>query len=53
MLGGVPRIVVSASLTATLLVVCSRLADVDHAAVALLMVVAIVGFATMWGAREP
>jgi len=52
MLRAIPRIVVSAGLIATLLVVYSRLPDVDRATVASLMVVAIVGLASMWGRAE-
>ena len=52
MLRVLPRIVVSAGLIGTLLIVCVRLPEIDHATMALLMVVAIVGLATMWGRPE-
>jgi len=46
------RLVISAGLIAALLAVCSHLPHIDHATVALLMVLAIVGLATMWGRAE-
>jgi len=48
----ISRLALSAGLVGTLLWVCSRLPDFDHATVALLLVVAIVGLATMWGWAE-
>ena len=46
------RLVISAGLIVALLAGCSRLPHIDHATVALLMVLAIVGLATMWGRAE-
>jgi hypothetical protein len=48
----IPRLAISAGLVGTLLLVCARLPNFDHATVALLLVVAIVGLATMWGCAE-
>src|SRR5579871_6155430 len=46
------RLAASAALMAGLLVGCSWLPNVDHATVALLMVTATVGLATVWGRVE-
>ena len=48
----ISRWALSAGLVGTLLWVCSRLPVFDHATVALLLVVAIVGLAMMWGWAE-
>ena len=48
----ISRLALSAGSVGTLLWVCSRLPDFDHATVALLLVVAIVGLAMMWGWAE-
>ena len=53
MLRVLPRIVVSAGLIGTLLIVCVRLPEIDHATMALLMVVAIVGLQRRGAARKP
>ena len=52
MRGAVPRLAGSMGLTGMLLWVCSRLPHVDEATVALVMVLAIVGIAAMWGRRQ-
>jgi two-component system, OmpR family, sensor histidine kinase KdpD len=46
------RLAISVGLIVGFLSVCSRLRHVDHATVALLMVLAIVGLAKMWGWAE-
>ncbi|MGH9648483.1 MAG: DUF4118 domain-containing protein, partial [Bryobacteraceae bacterium] len=46
------RLAISAGFIAALLAICSHLPHIDHATVALLMVLTIVGLATMWGRAE-
>ena len=46
------RLAISAGLIVAMLVVCLRLPHVDHATVAMLMLLAIVGLAKMWGRAE-
>jgi two-component system sensor histidine kinase KdpD len=46
------RLAISVALMGVLLAVCSRLPQMDHATVALLMVLAIAGLARMWGWAE-
>lgn len=46
------RLAISAGLIVALFAVCLRLPHVDHATVALLMVAATVGLATVWGRAE-
>jgi two-component system sensor histidine kinase KdpD len=48
----IPRLAISVGLIVALLMVCLRLRHVDHATVALLLVLAVVGLATMWGRAE-
>src|SRR5271157_328118 len=46
------HLALSACLIMTLLAVCLRLPHVDHATVALLLIAATVGLATVWGREE-
>jgi two-component system, OmpR family, sensor histidine kinase KdpD len=46
------RPAISAGFIGAILAICSYLPHIDHATVALLMVLAIVGLATMWGQAE-
>lgn len=52
MRNSIPRLAISVGLIVALLVVCLRLRHVDYATVALLLVLAVVGLATMWGRAE-